>query len=172
MYKKHSTRERIKAVRLCESGQSYQTVGQLLGINNHYIAEWHERYKLYGMSGLQKQAYHRYSYEEKVKIICEIQNKHVPLHIISAKYRISQSCLEAWCRIVGEKGYAGLQETKQRGRPRKAMGRPKKQEPQTELEKLQEEVEYLRAENAYLKKLRALVIEEEERKRKLKSSNH
>jgi len=158
--KKHSIKERLLAVKLCMSGMPPKAVHRKLGICEDDVAVWCERYRLFGEKGLRKIPHKHLKFEEKCKIICECQEKNVPLHIVSAKYNVSRSRLSVWKKIVREKGYEGLRETKNRGRPPKIMGRPKKREPQTELEKLQWENEYLRAENAYLKKLRALRIEE------------
>lgn len=155
--------EKLKAVKLCLSGVAPNAVGNLLGLDEHDVSEWMERYRLYGIKGLEKQPYKRYTYEEKCKIICEYRKKRIPLHLFSARVRISQSRIREWNTIVKINGYEGLRETKNIGRPPKFMGRPKKREPQTELEKLQRENELLRAENAYLKKLRALMIEKESR---------
>ena len=167
---KHSIKERRLAVKLCKSGMPPKTVGRKLGIDGTYISIWLTRYNMFGSRGLQKIPHKHFTYAEKVKIICEYREKHVPLHIICAKYNVSRSRLDVWSKIVRAKGYDGLREPKNRGRPlkNKDMGRPKKREPQTELEKLQRENEYLRAENAYLKKLRALRIEEEARRQRSK----
>ncbi len=168
MYRKHSIEERLLAIKMCRSGLSPKQVSRKLEIDDHDIYVWLERYRIYGEQGLQKISHKQFNFEEKVKIICEIRKKHVPLHVVSARYNVSINRIKVWNRIVCAKGYEGLRETKRRGRPpkNKDMGRPKKREPQTELEKLQRELEYLRAENAYLKKLRALVLEKEAQKRK------
>jgi len=166
MYKKHSIKERLMAVKLCLSGMSPWAIRQKFGISDTDVNEWVERYKLYGIKGLDRQPIKDFTFEEKCEIICEYREKHVSLHVICARYLVSQSRIYNWCKVYDQFGYEGLRETKNRGRPPKIMGRPKKREPQTELEKLQRENEYLRAENAYLKKLRALVLEKEAQKRK------
>ena len=168
MYKRHSLEDRILAVKMVAKGMAPRAVGRQLGIDHHYVAEWCAKYRLMGEAGLQKTPHKLKKIEEKCEIVCEHLEKRVSLHDICAKYNVSQSQVRVWCRIVRERGYEGLREKKNRGRPpkNKDMGRPKKREPQTELEKLQRELEYLRAENAYLKKLRALVLEKEAQKRK------
>ncbi len=160
--------DKLKAVKLSLSGMAPYAVGQLLHFSEHDVSEWVERYRLYGPQGLEKQHYKRYTFKEKCKIICEYRKKQLPLHIFSARVRISQSQIKNWDNIVKAQGYEGLRMVGQHGRPPKKydMGRPKKQEPQTELEILQRELKYLRAENAYLKKLRALVLEKEAQRRK------
>lgn len=168
MYKKHSIEERRLAVKLCRSGLTPEHVSRKMGIDHQEISVWLARYRLMGDAGLQKIPHKQFKIEEKCEIVCLHQEKRVPLQEICAKYNVSRSRVRVWCRIVRERGYEGLREKKNRGRPpkNKDMGRPKKREPQTELEKLQRELEYLRAENAYLKKLRALVLEKEAQKRK------
>ena len=162
--------DKLKAVKLSLSGMAPYAVGQLLHFSEHDVSEWVERYRLYGPQGLEKQHYKRYTFKEKCKIICEYRKKQLPLHIFSARVRISQSQIKNWDNIVKAQGYEGLRIVGQHGRPPKIkdMGRPKKREPQTKLEKLQLENEYLRAENAYLKKLRALRIEEEAQRQRSK----
>lgn len=163
--------EKLEAVKLGLSGKAPYAIGQALGFDEHDVSEWIERYRLYGIQGLEKQRYRRYTFEEKCKIICEYRKKHLPLHIFSAQVRISQTRIREWNSIVKAQGYEGLRLIGRHGRPPKQydMGRPKKREPQTEQEKLIRELEYLRAENAYLKKLRALMIEKESQKRKRES---
>ena len=109
--------------------------------------------------GLEKQPYHEWSFEEKREIVFAYQEKGVPLHIVSSRYRVSQSVVSKWAKAVRERGYAALLERKRKGRPPKDMGRPRKKEPETELEKLRAENERLRTENALLKKVQALVAE-------------
>ena len=164
---KHSYETRLLAVRKCLSGQAPHAVGRQLGIADDYVSEWLNLYKLEGESGLQKRPMKRANFEEKCKIVCEIDKKHVPLHVASAKYRVARSTLRCWRHIVRKDGYEALREVKY-GRKYASMGRPKKKEPVTELEKLQRENELLRAENAYLKKLRALVTERERLSKKTK----
>ena len=73
----------------------------------------------------------------------------------------SDTQVRSWERIYLEEGPEGLY-IERRGR--KSTGRPKKLKPEVE-EDLIAEVQRLRAENAYLKKLRALVLEEERRRK-------
>ena len=159
MRKRHSVKEREEAVRRCFAGKSVKLVSKELGIKDYCIYEWVERYKLYGKKGLEKQPYHEWSFEEKREIVFAYQEKGVPLHIVSSRYRVSQSVVSKWAKAVRERGYAALLERKRKGRPPKDMGRPRKKEPETELEKLRAENERLRTENALLKKVQALVAE-------------
>lgn len=167
---KNSIEVRKRAVTLCLSGMLPKEVGKKLRIHAGYVGDWLERYKLYGLEGLDKQPYKHFTFSEKCKIICAYREKSVSLHTICAIHNVSRSRVLLWNKIAEVEGYEGLREIKNRGKPPKIkdMGRPKKREPQTKLEKLQLENEYLRAENAYLKKLRALRIEEEAQKQRSK----
>ena len=165
---------KLKAIKLCDQGMSVESAARKLGCSRNSIATWIELYKNDGIAGLHRLPHNcRYNFEEKCKIICEFEKKHVPLHVICARYRISRSTISVWLAIVRTKGYDALREIKY-GRKTKSMGRPKKKEPETELEKLKRENELLRAENAFLKKLKALMTEKElnTTKQKLLSSNH
>lgn len=163
MYKKHSFEERLLAVKKCLEGYAPRGVGRMLGIEEHYVSEWLERYRQNGIAGLQKRPNKHANFEEKCKIVCEYAEKYVPLHRVCAKYHVSQAAVSRWTRIYRQGGYEALRTIKPQGTGRKGMGRPKKQEPQTELERLRYENEYLRAEVALLKKVRALMEEKEKR---------
>ena len=157
----HSLEEKLQAIKMCRRGKPTSLVAKQLGFSKNVVTVWLEQYKQYGAAGLERLPYNcRYNFEEKCQIICEIEEKHVPLHVVSAKYRVARSTLHCWIGIVRKHGYEALREVKY-GRKYASMGRPKKKEPVTALEKLQRENELLRAENAYLKKLRALMTEKD-----------
>ena len=163
----HSLKEKLKAIELCKRGIPPTRVAKILGVSRNVVVVWYELFKNEGVPGLQRLPYNcRYNFEEKCHIVCEIDKKHVPLHVVSAKYHVSRSTLHCWVSLARKEGYDALKEVKygrKYGRKHSSnhisMGRSKKKEPITELEKLQRENELLRAENAYLKKLRALMIE-------------
>ena len=159
MRKRHTIEERLEAVRRCLLGKSAKQVSKELGIKGHYIYEWVERYRMYGKKGLKRQTYHEWSFEEKREIVFAYQEKGVPLHTVSSRYRVGQGTVSKWAKAVRDRGYEALMERKRKGRPPKDMGRPRKKEPETELEKLRAENERLRTENALLKKVQALVAE-------------
>ena len=164
----HSLEEKLQAIKMCRRGKPTSLVAKQLGFSKNVVTVWLEQYKQYGAAGLERLPYNcRYNFEEKCQIICEIEKKHIPLHVVSAKYRVSRSTLHSWVSLVREKGYDALRDVKY-GRKYIIMGRPKKKEPVTELEKLQRENELLRAENAYLKKLKALMTERERLAKKTK----
>ena len=144
---------------MCQRGHSADHVSKVLGIKDHYVREWVDRYRLYGMEGLMKQPSQELGFEEKSKIVLEYREKGIPLHLVSAQYRVSQSAVSRWSKMVTEGGYDALRAVRRKGRPPKDMGRPRKKEPETELEKLRAENERLRTENALLKKVQALVAE-------------
>ena len=133
MYKKHSIEERLLAVPKCLEGYAPRGVGRMLGIKEHYVSEWLERYRQNGIAGLQKRPNKHANFEEKCKIVCEYAEKHVPWHRVCAKYHVSQAAVSRWTRIYKKAGYEDLRAIKPQGKGRKGMGRPKKQEPQTEL---------------------------------------
>ena len=162
MYKKHPYEERLLAVRKCLEGKSPRLVAKELGIDNRDVYVWLARYKQDGDVGLHRQPIKHINFAEKCKIVCEFEEKGVPLPRICAKYHVSHTSVKKWTRIYRNGGYEALRKITLHGRPKK-MGRPKKQEPQTELERLRYENEYLRAENALLKKVRALMEEREKR---------
>ena len=159
MSKRHTLEERLKAIQMVQSGYSMSQVSRELGINDHYVAEWVESYRLEGVEGLVRRPYKEWSFEERCKLISEILEKGVSLHLVSARYGVSQTALHNWLKKVRKGGYDALREIKRKGRPPKDMGRPRKKEPETELEKLRAENERLRTENALLKKVQALVAE-------------
>ena len=164
----HSLGEKLDVIKMHEDGAGIKRIAKRLGLSKSLITLWLEQYKQHGKDGFMRLPYNcRYNFEEKCQIICEIEEKHVPLHVVSAKYRVARSTLRCWRQIVRRDGYEALREVKY-GRKYASMGRPKKKEPVTELEKLQRENELLRAENAYLKKLKALMTERERLAKKTK----
>ena len=164
----HSLKEKLDVIKMHEDGAGIKRIAKRLGLSKSLITLWLEQYKQHGKDGFMRLPYNcRYNFEEKCQIICEIEEKHVPLHVVSAKYRVARSTLHCWIGIVRKSGYDALREVKY-GRKYAFMGRPKKKEPVTELEKLQRENELLRAENAYLKKLKALMTEKERLAKKTK----
>ena len=170
----HSLEEKLEVIKMHKRGAGVKLIVKRLRLSKSLVALWIEQYNQHGKAGLIRLPRNcRYNFEEKCQIICEIEEKHVPLHVVSAKYRVARSTLRCWRQIVRRDGYEALREVKY-GRKYASMGRPKKKEPVTELEKLQRENELLRAENAYLKKLRALMIEKDclAIKPKPQSSNH
>ena len=159
---KHTIEKRFLAVQKCLKGHAPKDVARQLGLVDDDLYVWLERYKQEGIAGLRRQPIKHADFEEKCKIVCEYEEKGVPLYRICAKYHVGRTAVYRWIHAYRAGGFDALRDIKPQGRP-KNMGRPKKQEPQTELERLRYENEYLRAENALLKKVRALVEEREKR---------
>jgi transposase len=155
---KHSLSEKLKVVKLYQSGYGSTTISKKLKIPHCMVERWIRVYQTNGVSELEKPAHSQLSAELKQEAVNDVLEKSLSFESVALKYHISISAVYSWTQKVKLHGYEILKEIK-RGRPSKDMGRPKKKQPETELEKLQEELRYLRAENAYLKKLRALVQE-------------
>ena len=159
MYVHHSLEEKLRAVRLYESGLGSVLIGRKFGISKDQIRRWVHAYRQLGESGLRRQAHHSPTAAFKSEVVGYVFEKGVSCDAAALKYGVSRSAVMCWVRKVRVHGYESLQVTKPRGRPPKPMGRPKKREPQTELEKLRSRNEWLEAENALLKKVKALVEE-------------
>jgi transposase len=156
--RKHSIREKKKAIDLYNKGYGSTSIGKVLNVEGGQIRRWLRTYQELGLMGLEKQSHSSLSSKIKCQVVKEVFEKSLSLEAVALKYNVSVFAVYSWTQKVKSHGYEALTTTKQ-GRPPKDMGRPKKKAPETELEKLQEEVRYLKAENAYLKKLRALVQE-------------
>ena len=168
-YKKHSYEDRLKYMKMLETGYSISHISIHYGISHHLLEVLWEKYKKNGPSGLIKKRNIRSDGYYRETVLRDIENNCLTLSEAAIKYDVSDGQIQAWKRKVRESGYDALYETKRRGRPPKdtTMGRPRKKKPEemTELERLRYENECLRAENALLKKLRALVEEREARLR-------
>ena len=165
--KKHGYAERLKYMRLLESGRSFTSIKKEFGINKEQLQVLWDKYQMYGVSGLQKGKQIKADFALKKKIVLDIEENHLTLHAASIKYGPSISAINTWLRIYRSEGLSGLERVKKRGRP-PGMGRPKKNsKPLTELERLRKENQELKTENALLKKVRALVEERNARLREI-----
>ena len=163
--KKHGFADRLKYMRLLESGRSFTSINKEFGINKEQLQVLWDKYQMYGELGLQKSKYTKRDFALKKKIVLEIEKNHLPLRAASLKYDVCPQKVYLWVRLYRENGWTALKSIKKRGRP-PIMGRPKKNsKPLTELERLRKEVQELRTENALLKKVRALVEERNARLR-------
>lgn len=112
---------------------------------------------------------HNYSAEFKISVIMDMRANHLGYRETARKYNIAandsqgKDRLKVWERIYLEEGAEGLM-TERRGR--KSTGRPKKRLDKSVEEDLIAENQRLRMEIEYLKKLRALVLAEEQEKNK------
>ena len=107
----------------------------------------------------------KYTGEFKQKVVETLRNERLGYNEAAQRFGIgNHSHVSHWERIYLEEGPEGLY-VERRGRARK--GRPPKLDAKIE-EDLIAENQRLRAENDYLKKLNALVLEEERRRRRPK----
>ena len=160
---KHTYESRLKYMKMLEEGYSINYIHVHYGINDRLLRCLWERYQAEGSSALVKKRSCHLTVEEKLEVIADYEEKHLPLSDIMLNRGVSASAIRRWSRQYALGGKEALR--KPPGRPRKDMGRPKKKklEEMTELERLRYENEYLRAENALLKKVKALVEEREAR---------
>ena len=157
--KKHDYADRLKYMRLLESGRSFNSIYKEFGINRDQLCVLWDKYQMYGVSGLQKGKQTKADFALKKKIVLDIEENHLSLHAASLKYGACPQRISAWLKLYRENGWAALESIKKRGRP-SGMGRPRKNsKPLTELERLRKENQELKTENALLKKVRALVEE-------------
>ena len=165
--KKHDYADRLKYMRLIESGRSYKSICKEYGIAHDQLSVLWEKYRHYGVSGLLKGKNIKADFALKKQIVLDIEKNHLTLHAASFKYGASPRRISVWLKLYRENGLAALAVIKKRGRP-PGMGRPRKNsKPLTELERLQKENQELKTEIALLKKVRALV---EERKARLRGT--
>jgi transposase-like protein len=163
--KKHDYADRLKYMRLIESGRSYNFVCKKYGIGHDRLRVLWEKYQHYGVSGLQKGKNIKANFALKRQIVLDIEKNQLTLHAASFKYGASPRRISAWLKLYREEGWSALAVIKKRGRP-PGMGRPRKNsKPLTELERLRKENQELKTENALLKKVRALVEERNARLR-------
>ena len=160
---KHTCEDRLKYMEMLEQGYSINYIHEHYGIDYTLLSCQWDRYQAEGPSALIKKRNCHLSVEEKMEVIVDYEEKHLPLSAIMLNRGVSASAIMSWRRQYASGGKEALD--KPLGRPRKDMGRPKKKKPEemTELERLRYENEYLRAENALLKKVKALVEEREAR---------
>ena len=163
--KKHDYADRMKYMRLLESGRSIRSISDEYGINNNQLSVLWEKYQRYGVLGLRKGKNIKVNFALKRQIVLDIEENHLTLRAASLRYGASPQRISVWLKLYREKGWTALAVVKKRGRP-PGMGRPRKNsKPLTELERLQKENQELKTEIALLKKVRALVEERNARLR-------
>ncbi len=163
--KKHDYADRLKYMRLLESGRSFRSIHKEYGIDKAQLKVLWGKYQKFGPLGLKKSSNIKADFALKKKILLDIEENHLTLHAASLKYGASPQGIRFWLKMYRESGWAALETIKRRGRP-PGMGRPRKNsKPLTELERLRKENQELKTENALLKKVRALVEERNARLR-------
>ena len=161
---KHTYEDCLKYMKMLENGYNINYIEVHYGINHKQLSCLWERYQTEGPAALVKRKNSNLTVEEKLIVIADYEEKHIPLPEIMLNHGVSEFAIRSWCRLYATGGEGALR-NKPRGRPKKDMGRPKKKKPEemSELERLRYENEYLKAENALLKKVKALVEEREAR---------
>ena len=169
MRKHHSYADRLKYMKMLESGYSKGYIHRQYGINLDLLGSLWLMYQQSGSSALKSKKVNNSDGAHREAVVRDVQENHLTLYEASAKHGVSASFVSKWLRVVREKGFASLYERRLYRCPSKSMGRPRKKKPEemTELELLRYENERLRAENALLKKVRALVEEREARLREI-----
>jgi transposase len=178
MWKKVPLEVKMEALKLLQSGESFQSVSKLLHINDGELKTWSLIYEKEGEKGLASHPKNVCTGKIKDKIICTYRQKRVPLHTLSAKYHVPYSSVASCISTYRRKGNAGVEgavidmmEVMRSGDTlEEALT---KAELKNKLKVALNENEYLRAEVAYLKKLKALMEADEKRKRNgSKPSSH
>ncbi len=168
----------MEALKLLQTGESFQSVSKRLRIGGGELKTWSLVYEKEGEKGLALYPKNICTGKIKDKIICTYREKRVPLHTLSAKYHVPYSSVVSCISTYRRKGNAGVEGVvisfEDLLRPGDTMEENlSKAELKNKLKIALNENEYLRAEVAYLKKLKALMEEDEKRKRSVsKPSSH
>lgn len=163
---KYSSEFRIKLVKEVDAGDSLKCVARRYCMSHTLLRNWYAKYSSGGISQLLSTNKH---YTSEFKIFAIEYRRQNDLSLMSAAAALSIpsfGTLHWWEKRYLESGVAGLENIK-KGRPPNMPKEPKKHKHElTREEQLEAENAQLRMENAYLKKLKALVQEREESKRK------
>ena len=147
-----------------DGGQSLRSIARELGLDRMVISSWIEIYRYHGLEGLMAPACLTYDESFKLKVIQHMIETAEPFTVVAGRFRIpSRATIWKWMHQYMSAEDRALYQLK---RERRDMKKKQPNRVMTDLEKLQEENELLRAENAYLKKLRALVQEKQQTKKK------
>ena len=178
MWKKVPLEVKMEALKLLQSGESFQSVSKRLRIVSGELKTWSLIYEKEGDQELAAHPKNVCTSDIKSKIICTYRRKRVPLHTLSAKYHVPYSSVARCIATYRRKGNAGV-----KGAVIDMMDIMRsgdileetltKAELKQRLKETMNENEYLRAQVDYLKKLKALMEADEKRKRSgSKPSNH
>ena len=120
-----------------------------------------------------KKSNRKYSPKFKMSVILDMYSNHLGYRETARKYKLGNNVCQG--KEQGEAGFyierrgsnQIVSDTKKRGRPKKhPLNKPSEDDIISENQRLKKEVEYLRAEIEYIKKLRALIVAEEQKKSK------
>lgn len=154
---KYSEKERIRAIRAVESGESIASVAKQYLMSETVLKVNVRLYLEHGEEGLSSHTYN-WTAEQKYQVVRYMHENHLSCLEAGIQFGISgSSTVRLWEKRYLENGMRGLEDKKKGRKPRT----PKPKPPKTREEELLEENLYLRAENEYLKKLNALVAERE-----------
>lgn len=159
----------MEALKLLESGESFQSVSRRLRMSAGELKTWSLVYEKEGVKGLSSYPKNICSGKIKDRIICTYRQKRVPLHTFSARYSVPYSSVTCCISTYRRKGYAGVEgaviDFMEVMRSGDTMDEAlTKAELKNQLKVALNENEYLRAEVAYLKKLKALMKADAKRK--------
>jgi transposase len=178
MWKKVPLEVKMEALKLLQSGESFQSVSKRLRISDGELKTWNLIYEKEGEKGLAAHPKNVCTDDIKSKIICTYRQKRVPLHTLSAKYHVLYSSVTRCIATYHRKGKSGVEGAvisfEDLLRPGDSMEENlSKAELKNRLKVALNENEYLRAEVAYLKKLKALMEADGKQKRNgSKPSSH
>jgi transposase len=130
------------------------------------VQDWVRRYKKHGIDGLIRKKNVAYTGEFKINVVEYMRNNHLSYLETAIHFNIPNSDkILKWERIYCEKGPLAFFED-QRGQHESMEKKETKKLTDMSEKELIKEIEYLRMENAYLKKLRALVQQRNQPKKK------
>lgn len=175
---KHSAAFKNQVVQeLIQGDLSASQLGRKYQISDSQIHMWWLRYRYHGAEAFSDYSNprQRHSVKFKMKVLRTMERKMLSTTEAAALFKLGSSqCVSQWQKAYAEHGIKGL-EPKPKAiltNPRKTMPKPPKNKSnkpvslEKQLKEQQEELEYLRAENAYLKKLDALMLRQQTRKKR------
>ena len=151
-----------------KKNHAVSTVSLLNGIHHTSLHSWVSFYEKHGKKGLLPRENQEYSLKFKLKVLESIVDDSLSLSQACLKFNIpTKSAIMNWQRNYKKLGITGLN-NKPRGRPRSMefkRAKKKSNKPLTREDELLLENESLRAELDLLKKLQALVLAAQSKKR-------
>ena len=152
----------LSAVQALIRGEKLHVVSSRYGIHHYRLQLLRKRYEERGLPGLlEPGGLRRYNLEDRLSMLRDIEQNHIPLLKASLKYDIAHIELYQLLKAYRSKGEEGIATKRDMERKKRQTSK----EYLDELEELRQRNEYLEAENALLKKVKALVEERESRLR-------